>query len=165
MKFKDIISGILVIAIIVAVAVVVRTIFPSQEKVATDTVTGDQAVITMLSPSISSVDVGQTQTIRWTASNYSPETVSIRLIRKVSDSPAQYEVVRTITENAKNDGKAVWVPASTDIGDNLYLEIGCANTNNACSSGVSGSAIAVTDTGKFSNTAAVYQSIESENNN
>lgn len=123
-----------------------------------------QASLTLLSPVGPSIEVGQTETVRWASHNYAPKTVSVSLIRKVSDTPVRYELVRTIASSTKNDGVAIWVPAKTDVGDNLYLEIGCALSDNACYAGDSSSVMAVTDTGRFANTAASYQAIEQLNN-
>ncbi|MFA6404529.1 MAG: hypothetical protein WCW03_00770 [Candidatus Paceibacterota bacterium] len=121
-------------------------------------------VFTFLDPNISSVEVGQVETIRWISEGYIPRTVSINLIRKVSSMPEQYELIRTIATSTMNDGVAIWVPGKSDVGDNLYIEIGCELSQNSCNAGGSISPIAVNDTGRFANTAASYQAIEQLNN-
>ncbi len=108
-----------------------------------------------------SVQVGQTQTVAWNSSNYSAPTVKVNVIRKVSDNPARYELVRTISAAKSNNGVATWVPAATDVGNGVSLEIGCAPSSVACHAAEkTDSALAVVNTGAYANTAAAYQAIE-----
>jgi hypothetical protein len=125
----------------------------------------DPATLSVTAINVSSVEVGDLQKIGWTSKNYSPATVAVNIIRKVSDNPARYELVRTVTSATTNDGSAVWVPAKTDVGTNTFVELGCTLSGQACSSSVTGSALAVVDTGRFSNTANVYSAIEQRENN
>lgn len=122
------------------------------------------ATLSLVNPISGTVDAGQTQTINWTSSNYSAPDVSLSLIRKVSDNPARYELVRMIATSTKNDGSATWVPAPTDVGTGLSIEIGCVLTSNTCTAASSNSAIAVVNDGRFANTASAYQAIENLNN-
>lgn len=119
------------------------------------------ASLTLKSPVAATFAVGQAQTVRWTSKNYSSPTVTVNLIRKVSDNPSTYELVRTIAANTKNDGVATWVPLASDAGTALSLEIACAPSAKACTAGDSlSSGLAVIDNGGNSNTAAIYQAIE-----
>ena len=125
--------------------------------------TADQASLAVLSPASGTVNVGQKQDVSWTSSDYKAPTVSIAVIRKVSDNPARYELVRTVTAATQNDGSAVWVPSKSDVGQNTLIQVGCALTAQACTAGTSNGALAVIDTGKYSNAAATWQAIEQLN--
>lgn len=123
------------------------------------------AAIAIVSPDILTTDLGTKQIIRWTTSNYPWPTVSINLIKKTNDNPRTFELVRVISKNAKNDGEGVWIPSKGDVGKDIYIEIGCVESANACQPAYSSSGIAVIDSGKYENTAAVSQALESEENN
>ena len=108
------------------------------------------------------IDAGQTQTVTWTSNGAAPSGVSVNLIKKVSDNPAQYVLVRTVAANKSNDGSATWVPAATDVGTGLSVEVGCAPTANACTAAENTEAsLAVVNDGRYTNTASAYESIES----
>ncbi|MDE1975097.1 MAG: hypothetical protein KGI49_01110 [Patescibacteria group bacterium] len=119
------------------------------------------ASITLLAPSGGNVDVGSIQHVKWISDNDAAGTVSVSVIRKVSDDPAVYEPVRTIAASKSDNGNAVWVPAKTDAGSDTFIQVGCAVSDQACTAGVSGSGLAVLDTGVNSNAASAYQAIES----
>jgi len=109
--------------------------------------------------------VGDVEHIRWTSTNYAAPTVSIDIIRKVGDNPAQYELVRQVTSSTANDGDAVWVPAMSDVGPNTYVVVGCAVSDQACTATpLSPQPLAVVNNGQNANTAAAYQAIEQLNN-
>ena len=155
-----------VIVIVVVVAAVIigvnMTNKPSQQPVSLSNSEAASLALTNLSGG--TVDVGQLQHVNWTSSNYGAPTVSMNIIRKVSDNPARYELVRTVALATANDGSAVWVPAKTDVGTSDLVQVGCALTSQACTAGVSGSPLAVIDNGMYANTAAAYQAIEQLNN-
>jgi hypothetical protein len=110
------------------------------------------------------VDLGQTQTVTWQAANYDTSGVSVNVIRKVSDNPARYELVRTVASDMSNSGSATWVPAWKDIGENDFIQVGCKPSPKACRAGLSQGQLAVVNSDLFSNTAATYQAIEQLNN-
>ncbi len=122
------------------------------------------AVLTLVSPIGGSAEVGQPQHITWTSQNYNAPTVSINVLRQVSVSPASYELVRTISSATVNDGDALWVPAKSDVGTNIVIEIGCAVSDQGCQSTRSTSPIAVANGVKSANTASVYASMEWDQN-
>ncbi|MEK7646733.1 MAG: hypothetical protein AAB381_03525 [Patescibacteria group bacterium] len=126
---------------------------------------GDTTTLTVSTLDASSVEVGDLQKIGWTSDKYTPATIAVNIIRKVSDNPARYELVRTVTSATENDGSAVWVPAKADVGANTFVEVGCTVSAQACRSSVTSSALAVVDTGRFANTASVYDAIEKRENN
>ncbi len=70
-----------------------------------------------------------TRTVKWTSKGF-PEgaKVNVNLIRKVSESPVSYELVRQIEKNAPNDGQAKWTPSKSETGDNLYIEVTCSDS-------------------------------------
>ncbi len=62
--------------------------------------------------------------------------VNINLLRKSSDSPAAYILVRQIAVNTLNDGKEVWSPLEKETGSDLYIEVTCSTSydfNEGCS--------------------------------
>ena len=111
------------------------------------------------------IDAGQTQNITWTSNGNAPANVDVNLIKQVSSNPASYVEVRTIASGKPNNGSATWVPAPTDVGAGLSVEIGCAPSANACQAADNtGASLAVIDDGRYANTASAYQSIESAMN-
>lgn len=128
-------------------------------------VADNQASLSLIAPTSGSFETGQTQTVKWSSNNYRLSDVNVNLIRKVSDNPVRYELVRTISDNTKNDGNATWVPAATDVGTDLSIEIGCNLSATACQASNSVSSnLAVINSDRYSNTASAYQAIEAENN-
>lgn len=76
------------------------------------------------------------KTVTWKTSGYPTDAgVNINLIRKTSDSPITYSLVRTIAQDTPNDGKEQWnLGAGENTGD-LYIEITCSTTyqfQNGC---------------------------------
>jgi len=107
------------------------------------------------------IDVGDEQLITWETKNF-PEGafVNINLIKKVSDTPKSYEMVRQIGQYLVNDGEESWKPAKSDQGENLFIEVTCAGSGRfkeGCSAAVPQSEFAVkTDLGN--NLALVFVS-------
>ena len=111
------------------------------------------------------VEVGQTQRVLWTAKSINAGTVSVNLIKKVSDNPAKYVLVRTISNAKTNNGRATWVPASTDVGTGLSLEVGCVPSTKACVALENHTSdLSVVTSNRFANTAAAFQAIEAQGN-
>jgi hypothetical protein len=106
----------------------------------------------------SAVTVGSPQYVTWTSTNYAAPSVSVNIIRKVSDNPAQYELVRTVAKAMSNKGDALWIPLPSDAGENTFVQIDCALSSQACqASPLSVTApLAVIDTGAYDNMASVY---------
>ncbi|MEK7610097.1 MAG: hypothetical protein AAB470_03220 [Patescibacteria group bacterium] len=152
----------LAVVVVIAAVILVIAAITAPKSVPTQ-VTGD-ASLSLINQSGGNVEVGQIQNIKWTSSNYIPKTVGVNIIRKVSDNPASYELVRTVASATLNDGSAVWVPAKTDAGDNIFVEVACAVSAQECRASESTVALAVLDTGLYSNTAAAYQAIEANEN-
>jgi hypothetical protein len=77
------------------------------------------------------------------------------LIKKTSDSPAEYTFVRSLHANIANTGKASWTPTRHEIGSDLMIEIGCSSSTeypNGCVSGTDMETFAVK--GSFSENLA-----------
>jgi hypothetical protein len=104
--------------------------------------------------------VGQIQNVSWTSTDYSSDKVNVNLIRKVSDNPASYALVRTIVSNKKNTGQATWIPNIKDTGD-LFIEVGCVTSDQACRTVTDTSRpLAVIQNKSFINTASAYEALE-----
>jgi hypothetical protein len=86
---------------------------------------------------VQSVQVGQSQTVTWNSSSFPSVNIRISLIRKVSDNPASYIVVRTVEAATANDGSHTWVRTAGDTGAGLFVEIGCVSPTTACTSVIS----------------------------
>lgn len=110
------------------------------------------------------VEVGQKQAITWTSSNYNSDSVVINILKKVSDNPNRYELVRSISGDISNDGSATWIPAKSDIGSTIVVEVGCKNSTTACNGTLTASTLAVIDSSRFSNTASAFDAIEKADN-
>ena len=110
------------------------------------------------------IEVGQTQKVTWSSQNYQASDVKINIIKQVGTNPNRYELVRSVNGKIANDGSATWVPARTDIGNNVFVEVACDESKDACHAGMTGSALAVVDSSRFANTASVSDAIEAANN-
>jgi hypothetical protein len=84
----------------------------------------------------SAISVG-TKMISWQTSNYPKDVgVNINLVRKISDSPKQFDLVRTLAIDTPNDGKETWVPQNGETSNDLYIEVTCSTSyqfNSGCS--------------------------------
>jgi peptidoglycan hydrolase-like protein with peptidoglycan-binding domain len=70
-----------------------------------------------------------TKIITWATKDYPTNAgVNINLIRKTSDSPQTFTLVRTIATNAPNTGQYIWTLQTGDTGNGLYVEIACSST-------------------------------------
>lgn len=81
-----------------------------------------------------------TKKVIWETTSYPKNAgVNVNLIRKISDNPASYTLVRQIAVNTPNDGMESWTPNSNETDNELYVEVNCG-TNYAFSNGCSASA-------------------------
>lgn len=165
-KIHQVIVGTISSAIIIAATVVIGSnIGPAFTGSNIPSIsTSGAASLALVAPLSGTFDAGQTQNVVWTSENYGPSTVEVALIRKVSDNPARYELVRVIAPVKSNTGNATWVPAQTDVGNGLSIEIGCALSAQACTATSPSSELAVINDGRFANTASVFQAIEAAQN-
>jgi hypothetical protein len=82
------------------------------------------------------------KTITWqTGAFATDQKVNINLLKKVSDSPVSYILVRKIATATANDGQEKWTPASNENESNLYIEVTCSGTDTVRACQVSGSPI------------------------
>lgn len=110
------------------------------------------------------IEVGNKQALKWTASNYSSTDVKVNVIKKVSSNPNRYELVRSVSDKTVNDGVATWIPAKSDIGNNIFVEIGCKDSKVTCRSAITSSSLAVINSNKYMNTASAFSALEKEDN-
>lgn len=162
-SMKTLIGSIAVAVIILLIAAATTPPRTPKSEPSQTAAVGD-SFLSLISPVNGTVELGQRQNVTWTSFNYAPKTVAINIIRKVSSSPNRYELVRTVSVATLNDGSAVWVPAMTDLGSNIYVEVGCILSNQACTASKVSAPLAVLDNGRYSNTASVYEAIESAEN-
>ena len=150
------------IALLMAVIVMAIVAFAT---VSSANAAAKPATITVKGPLSGTIEVGQTQKVTWSTSNYKAKTVSVDVIRKVSSNPNKYVLVREIAKSTKDDGSATWVPSASDIGSNIMIQVGCTSSAQACTAGVNTSKVlAVKDSSRFVNTASAYQAIEKKAN-
>ena len=77
---------------------------------------------------LASVAGVRSKTVSWEARNFPANIgVDINLLRKVSDSPISYTLVRKIVSNTNHDGSEIWTPTASEIVNDLYLEVTCAS--------------------------------------
>lgn len=153
-----------VIALAIIILIIAGFTTPTSTPTPSQDASGD-ASLTLISPFGGSVELGQRQDVKWTSFNYLPKTVGINIIRQVAVNPSRYELVRTVASATLNDGNGVWVPAMTDLGNNIYVEVTCELSDLACTASESSAGLAVINSDRYSNTAAAYQVIEAEENN
>lgn len=83
------------------------------------------------------------QVISWITDGLaSSKTVDINLIRKVSDSPATYVLVRKIADDIKNTGSFVWKPGTDELGTDLFIEVTCSGVSDTAGCEVVASPVA-----------------------
>ena len=149
------------ICLVIVGAIVAGLISINRKSTGISTVSED---VTPISNSVSQVALGNTQNVLWNSQSITSNRVAVNIIRRVSDNPAKYELVRTVATSTANDGSATWVPSNKDLGDNLYIEIGCTESAFACRADISSSQLAVLDSNMYTNTANAYQAIEAAMN-
>jgi len=69
--------------------------------------------------------------ILWQSANYPQGSgVNINLIRKTSDSPISFELVRVLASNTPNDGSETFDFSLSENGNNLYVEVTCTSATD-----------------------------------
>ena len=69
------------------------------------------------------------KTVRWRTVGYPMDAgININLLRRVSDSPVSYELVRVIARDTINDSTETWIPRSGENTNDLYIEVACSDT-------------------------------------
>lgn len=160
-KHIKILVGVIILAVIILIVAFATS--PKVDVPQTDV--SSPASLTLIGPAGATVSVGQRQDVEWLSDNYSAPTVTVNIIRKVGESPIRYELVRTVSAGTSNDGLALWIPTLLEAGDDIFVEVGCTLSSQACTASQSVAALAVVDTGRSSNTASVYEALEREENN
>jgi hypothetical protein len=129
----------LVAVVLVGTSLLVKSPEQAADHKITTVVEGTQSTAAVTQ----AVNVGTTQNITWDPALYSSANVSIMIIRKVGDNPARYDLVRTISASAPNNGSTVWTPSSNEKGGDIYVQIGCISPTSACRSTISSSPLIV----------------------
>lgn len=110
-----------------------------------------------------STEIGVSQTIKWTSSDYPVAAgVNINLLRQVSSAPNKFEFVRTIKKDTANDGEEIWVPTAGDIGNNMVIQVSCSQSfifPEGCSSDSNTHISVVNKANRQSYTASVISGI------
>ena len=105
------------------------------------------------------VNVGEENIVTWESQNFPLGAfVHINLIKKISDNPTSYELVKRIADYSINDGIETWVPTKSDVGENLYVEVTCAGSArfpDGCESDVTLDSFAI-ETSLANNLANVF---------
>ena len=71
----------------------------------------------------------RSKVITWNASGYPTGSgVDINLLKRTSESPIAYELVRKIYHDTPNDGKETWTPQTGEVTANSYIEVTCSST-------------------------------------
>ena len=122
----------------------------------------EPASVDITSSTSGAVDVNSVNIVTWRTENFPVNgKLNISLLKKTSENPDTYELVRTVAEYTQNDGSETWKAERSEIGEELYIQIGCAGTSryeNGCVA--TESAETLTVTGKSnSNIAAVFGAI------
>jgi hypothetical protein len=69
------------------------------------------------------------KTVRWQTNNYPTNAgVNINLLKKTSESPVAYSLIRTLATDTLNDGQESWLPLPGEDTENIYIEVTCSNT-------------------------------------
>lgn len=110
------------------------------------------------------IEIGNKQTIKYSASNYTASNVKVNIIKQIGSKPNRYDLVRTVSASTSNDGSVTWVPTRAEIGSNILVEVGCGESANACHAGVTSGTLAVVDSTRYQNTASVFDAIERADN-
>lgn len=106
---KNYILGFIVLAVIIVVFFAIRSI----------------PVVLPPEPTNSTI------TTTWTATAIDSPVVQLVLMRLKSSDPINYDLVRVIATTT-NTGSYTWTPTTTDIGADIYLEIGCTPVSHEC---------------------------------
>lgn len=120
----------IVLGVIVVLGIAFWAFFSSNKKEITPE--SGPATVSTLSivneTSPASAVLAGAKTINWQTTNYPADAgVNINLIIKVSDSPREFALLRTLETNTPNDGQQSWIPQDGEKSDDLYVEVTCSN--------------------------------------
>jgi len=117
--------------VVIVLVIVFFALRPSQKK---EEVSPTSSVATVSTLSITDVTspasavLAGAKNINWQTANYPANAgVNINLIRKISDSPREFTLVRTLETDTANDGQETWIPQNGENTNNLYVEVTCSN--------------------------------------
>jgi len=86
--------------------------------------------ITQGNNGVAAIFLSSSKKIKWQTTGDYPTTagVNINLLKKTSESPVVYELVRQIAKDTPNDGEEVWIANSGETGHAFYIEVTCSST-------------------------------------
>ena len=109
------------------IAIILTVLTVSQ----TSMVQAKSTIVIVDSSTSAVIKTGSEQTVEWKTSDFPKEgKVNINLIRKASDSPVSYELIRQLSVSTDNDGSETWTPERSEIGENLLIEVTCAGSDD-----------------------------------
>ena len=135
--------GIVALALVVIVGLGASAVFKGQTHVANSIATVVEGTQNSAAAAMA-VKIGESQNITWDQTKFSSANVSVTLIKKVSDSPARYDVVRVLSASTPNTGSIAWTPTAEELGGDVYTQVGCVAATSACRSTISTAPITVT---------------------
>ncbi len=69
-------------------------------------------------------------TITWQTNGYPANVgVNVNLLRKTSDIPAMYTLIRQLASDAPNTGSFAWTPQQGESGSDVYIEVTCSTSH------------------------------------
>jgi hypothetical protein len=111
---------------------------PKDNNIVSNTQTSDTTVsaksVLPLS-GIASVFAANSRVISWETTSFpSNAGVNINLLKKISDSPIEYTLVKNIATNTANDGQETWNATTEELNSGLFIEVTCSaiQTPGAC---------------------------------
>ncbi len=123
-------TGYIVLLVVVVLGLVYWLYNGNKQEVSTDVEATvlTQSVVNASGPA--SAVLAGAKTVNWQTNNYPSEVgVNINLLRKVSDSPNQFALVRTIVAETPNDGQETWIPGAGENTSDLYVEVTCSSAH------------------------------------
>lgn len=70
------------------------------------------------------VKVDETRQIVWPTNSINDSTAKINVIKMTSNSPRTFDLINNLGI-IPNTGSYMWTATSSEIGDNIYIEIAC----------------------------------------
>ena len=120
----------IVLFVVIVLGIVFWMYSSSQKEKTSPTSPATVATLSVVSDTSSaSAVLSGAKTVIWQTTNYPTDVgVNINLIRKISDSPNQFVILRAITTDTPNDGQETWIPQDGENTSDLYVEVTCLNT-------------------------------------
>jgi cytoskeletal protein RodZ len=118
-----------VLGVIIAIGAIIWIVSLKNKPEPAPADTVAKVSVTSAGPAQNVANVASTEdkVITWSAEAYPKGVgVNINLLRKASDSPLSYSLVRQIALNSENDGQESWTPAANEKSGDMYVEVTCS---------------------------------------